>query len=438
MFARLQALWEQINTGLWFVPGLMLLGALLLAWLSMAVSLAGFDPDSLWWLSSGDRESVAALLSTLLTSMITLATLAISITMVVLTLAAGQLGPRLIRSFMADKSTQFMLGFFLATIVYLVVVLRGVNADLGREESHHVVATVGAALSLGCVVLLLFFVHHLGRSIVADTVIERVGRQLDATIEEMLPKSENTPSEPASHSSSHDDGAVFSLVRGGYVQAVDHDALVECAKDFQCQVLLDFRPGHFLIPHGAHGRVYPASNCSEKLIQGVRNAIAVGGQRSAAQDLEYAIRQLVEVALRALSPGINDPFTAIVVIDRLGLCLAEIMRRDPPKAIWQDDEGCTRVVGQPITFAGLTDAAFNQIRQSGGRPAILIQMMAILKQLAEQARTEEHRQALDEQVGLVLDAGERCIAAAYDRRPLETRAAEARRHLAAMEHAARS
>ncbi|HSH26597.1 MAG TPA: DUF2254 domain-containing protein, partial [Wenzhouxiangella sp.] len=381
---------------------------------------------------------MAALLSTLLTSMITLATLAISITMVVLTLAAGQLGPRLIRSFMADKRTQFMLGFFLATIVYLVAVLRAVNADLGTEESHHIVATVGAALSLGCIVFLLFFVHHLGRSIVADTVIERVGLQLDATIEEMLTKSERAPPEPAPDSHVQEDGAVFSLVRGGYVQAVDYDALVESATEAQCRVLLDFRPGQFLIPHGTHGRVYPASNCSEKLIQEVRNAIAIGGQRSATQDLEYAIRQLVEVALRALSPGINDPFTAIVVIDRLGLCLAEIMQRDPPKAIWQDDEGCTRVVGQPITFAGLTDAAFNQIRQSGGRPAILIQMMAILKQLAEQARTEEHRQALDEQVGLVLDAGERCIAAAYDRRPLESRAAEARRHLAAVELAARS
>ena len=185
MLARLQAVWEEVVTGLWLVPSLMALAAVGLAWVTANVPLDQFNPSENWWLSSGDSQSVTALLSALLMSMITLATLAISITMVVLTLAAGSMGPRLIRNFMADKRSQLMLGYFLATVIYLILILRAVH-DAGDDENvHHLAATASTVLSIGCIFFLLLFVHHLSRSIIADTVIQWVGERLDLTLEEM-------------------------------------------------------------------------------------------------------------------------------------------------------------------------------------------------------------------------------------------------------------
>lgn len=429
MLARLKTRWEQIITGLWFVPGLMVLAAVVLAWLASSAT-ARIGGEALWWLSSGDASAAADLLSTLLTSMITLATLAISITMVVLTLAAGQLGPRLIRNFMADKRTQLMLGFFLATIVYLVLVLRRVNAGTQGNEPPHLAVTVGIVLVLACVLLLLLFVHHLGRSIVADNVIYRVGRRLDEAIRDMLPRHHEATPAGVRHKPGGE-SASLSLARGGYVQAINYDHLVAAAQNADAVLELEFRPGHFLLPDGAHGRVHPATAYDDELRKAIADAVVMGEQRTPTQDLEYTIRQLVEVALRALSPGINDPFTAIAVIDRLGLSLCGVMRRGMASGVWCDDQQRVRVTGKTTTFAGLLDAAFNQIRQAGAQPAVLIRLMATFALLAEQCEADEHRRALAEHVDLVLAAGERTIAAAYDLASLKQRARLARERLAA-------
>ncbi len=193
MLARFKPLWESISTSLWFFPGLLTVGAVVLAALAVAAHDLFDGAEAVWWLHSGSAEHASTLLSSLLTAMITMATLAISITMVVLTLAAGQLGPRLIRSFMADKRTQLMLGFLLATIVYLVLILRLVGDGARENEVPHIAVTLGTGIVLVCVFVLLFFVHHLARSIVADTVIERVGRDLDLAVREMLPDADADP-----------------------------------------------------------------------------------------------------------------------------------------------------------------------------------------------------------------------------------------------------
>ncbi|HEV7368740.1 DUF2254 domain-containing protein [Arenibaculum sp.] len=428
MFARLRTLWEMVRTGLWFVPGLLAAGAALLAWaaLSFEIDLTG-DGETVWWLHSGDAEDAAELLSSLLTSMITMATLALSITMVVLTLAAGQLGPRLIRSFMADRRTQLMLGFFLATIVYLILVLRAIN-ELGGEAGgtggtsgvSHLAVTIGTVLVLVCIFLLLFFVHHLARSIIADTVVERVGRDLDAAITAMLPDADGAGEHPALPPSLPEGGAGFGLERGGYVQAVDHTGLAECARKAGAIIELGFRPGQHLLPSGRHGRVHPASALGGDLRAAIADHVVLGSQRAAGQDLEFSVRQLVEIALRALSPGINDPFTAVAVIDRLGLSLARAMRRGAAANAWRDRDGIVRVTGPSTSFRGLVDVAFNQIRQTGeGKPAILIRLMAILAHLAEQTRHDEHRRVLADHVGLVGAAGRRSIEEPYDMAALE-------------------
>lgn len=416
MHARLSMLWENVSTSLWFVPGVLTVGAVLLAWLVLALPLdvAGrFAPA--WWLYSGETEDAARLLSTFFTSMITMATLAVSITMVVLTLAAAQLGPRLIRSFMADRRTQSMLGFFLATIVYLVVILRAVNAAPDEESVPHLAVTLGTASVLVCVFILLFFVHHLARSIVADTVIRRVGDDLDSAIEEMLPEADGEGARTAEPTERPSGGAPLRLPMGGYVQAMSYDDLVHCAKAADALVVLDFRPGRHLLAEGEHGRVHPSSALNFDTRKEIADCVLIGGERTPTQDIEFAIRQLVEIALRALSPGVNDPFTAIAVIDRLGMSLALMMRRGAAIGTWRDEDGQVRVIGPTTTLRGAVDAAFNQIRQSGeGHPDILIRLLETFAQLAEHARDDEARRVLADHVAMIATAAKRSIAERAD------------------------
>lgn len=430
MLARFQTVWEVVSSSLWFIPGIFIVGAVALAWISLSIELDVTDPGgAVWWLHSGSAAQAFDLLSSLLTSVITMATLVVSITMVVLTLAAGQLGPRLIRRFMADRYTQLILGFFLATIVYLLLVLRLVNDSADEGSIPHVAVTLGSALMLVCVFLLLLFVHHLARSIIADTVVQRVGDDLDAAFAAMLPEADEATAK-AGIPTPPGDAALLRMPRGGYVQAIDYPGLVACARDAGAVIVFDFRPGHHLLPNGTHGQVYPASAFSEDLRTRIAAYVVIGRHRTAAHDMEFAIRQLVEVAVRALSPGINDPFTAIAVIDRLGLSIASAMQCGAAKEVWCDEEGTARVSSKSATFNGMLDAAFNQIRQAGsGHPAVLIRILATLAQLAELVRHEGHRQALSTHVDLVEFEGQRSIAVSYDLDSLKEQSAAARARL---------
>ncbi|WP_274426089.1 DUF2254 domain-containing protein [Chelativorans sp. YIM 93263] len=426
MIARFRTLWESVSTSLWFVPGLMVFGAVLLAW-----SASSIDVDTggtaTRWLHSGSAEDASTLLSALLPAMISMATLVISITMVVLVLAAGQLGPRLIRNFMASVPTQLMLGFFLATVFYLILVLRLLNDGRQDGGAPHLAITIATALVLVCVILLLLFVHHLARSIVSDTVIERVGRDLDAAILGLLPEAKV---DSLQHERPPLQGGInLSLPNGGYVQAIDYKGLVSCARKAGAVIDLGFRPGQFLLAQGDHGRVHDVSALDEEMLDNISEYVVIGNQRTATQDVEFAVRQLVEVALRALSPGINDPFTAVAAIDRLALSLALVMRRGRAQTAWSDEDGTIRVTGKVTTFDGIVDAAFNQIRQSTTQPAVLIRLMTALVLLAEQVRREEHREALLRHVELVLAAGSRSIEDAVDLDALKKRGALARARL---------
>lgn len=431
MLARFRTIWEGVSTSLWFIPSLLIAAAALLAWLTISFRLdLPEEIGQVWWLHSGSSEQAAALLSSLLTSMVTMATLVISITMVVLTLAAAHLGPRLIRRFMADKYTQLILGFFLATNVYLVLVFRMVNDDAAEGGTPHVAVTIGSALVLISVVLLLIFVHHLARSIIADTVIHRVGGDLDAAFARMLPEPGEHDTDIEHFTRPLEAAATLQLPTGGYVQVIDYSGLASCAQEAGAVIALDFRPGQHLLRDGTHGSVWPASAFDEAVRKKMPDYIVLGSQPTAAQDLEFAIRQLVEVAVRALSPGINDPFTAIAVIDRLGRSLAIAMAHGRAQEIWCDDAGTARVVAKSTTFDGMLDAAFNQIRQAGGtHPAILIRMLETLAQLAELVRCDQHREAIATHLGLVEAEGERSIVEPYDLRALKEQGAAARARL---------
>lgn len=418
MLLKLLSYWHEVRSSLWALPLLMVAAAGIAAFLAVQLPVRQGD-DPVWFLYSGDAEDAPQFLSNLVTAMITMATLVISITMVVLTLAAQQLGPRLIRSFMADRRTQVTLGLFVSTVVYLLLVLRSTSG--ATDSVPNLAVTGGTALVLLCLGAVLIFVHHLARSIIADTTIDRVGEELDRDLVRLLPESDRDPA-PSPPIHPCENGAPLTLLGSGYVQSVNYERLVEIAKKADAVIELEVKPGRHVILGSTFGWIHPPEAATEERRSKIENCLALEGERASIQDPENSIRQLVEVALRALSPSVNDPFTAMAVVDRLTESLAKVMRRGSAQCVWVDEDGLVRVLAPRSTFADFLEEAFRQIRQhSREHPAVLIRLVESLGQLLAQAKAAQ-KSALQKQIEIVLDVGRRSIAQKDDLDALENRA----------------
>jgi uncharacterized membrane protein len=372
VLAHLLSLWDRIRESLWALP----LGV---AGVCAILALVALNLDLPWaseaaWLYQGEATQAPEFAASLVGAMITLTALAFSITMVVLTLAAQQLGPRLIQIFMRDRSAQASLGLFLGAIVYLLLLLRSLDGNVGGQAPNLAI-TGGTALVLLSVLTLLFFVHALARSIVSDTVIARVGAHLDSAIRNAFPEQAPDPQAPPAG------GAPLQLKSRGYVQRIDYDALVRAARKADARIVLNYRPGAHVLDGEIDAWIVGPANADVKRI--ASRAIVFGAERTGVQDPEWAARQLVEIALRALSPGINDEFTALAVIDTLSLSLARLMARCDAPRVWRDGEGVARVFGPAPTFALMVDASFDQVREAAaGKHRVLHRLAFNLAKLS--------------------------------------------------------
>jgi uncharacterized membrane protein len=378
MLAHLMSLWDKFRDSLWPLPLAMIAAGAGLAVLALEMKAPALS--ELAWLYHGDAEQAPAFASSLVSAMITLSALALSITMVVLTLAAQQLGPRLIHIFMRDWRTQASIGLFLGTSVYLLAVLRSLEGDGG--DAPNLAITGGTVLVVASIIVLLLFVHSLARSIVADHVIARVGRGLDAAIRAAFGEKNGDSQAPPRR------GEPIVLGRCGYVQRIDYQALARAARGCDGHIILAHRPGAHVIAGEVDAWVCGAE--FKPLKKAVERYVVLAPERSEGQDPEWSARQLVEVALRALSTGINDEFTAIAVVDRLSVSLAILAQCGRGQRVWRDKDGVARVFAQTPTFSSLLDAAFDQIRESGGaKRRILLRLAENLGKLARLAADDD-------------------------------------------------
>lgn len=361
---RIRNLFYWLQGRLWLIPALMSLAALSLAYVLLGPGIDLFeDHTGSWWLYSGDAGTARDLLSTLLAGMITMTSLVVSITVVVLSLAANQLGPRLIYNFIEDRRIQVVIGLFVATILYTLLALRTIGEELGGDAAvPHVVVTVASVLTIACLFALLYHVNLIAHSIVSDTIVRDVARSLDASVGRLQPS--EPAGDEAATSSVWQHRCANSIGKSGYVQVVDHESLCKLACDHDLQIVLDIRAGHFVLAHSKHFEVRANQPVSDEILGDIAGMVIVGAGRTPTQDLEFSVRQLVEIALRALSPSLNDPFTAIAVIDRLAAALENLSRRALPQREYRDEEGQVRLIADATDFEGLVDAAFDQIRQS--------------------------------------------------------------------------
>lgn len=343
MKVRLLHIWEYLRTSFWLIPALMTVCAVGLAFLTVFIDrkIDSGGNGVLGFLYSGGPEGARMVLSTIAGSMITVAGVTFSITIVALQLASSQFGPRLLRNFMHDTGNQFVLGTFIAAFAYCLLVLRTVHTVEGEA----------------------------GRRIAEDS------RDLSADI-------------PAAHS--------------GYLQAFDHHGLRELATENDLLVLLPCRPGDFVAEGTPLISVKSKEELDGRLTENLLDTVIVGAHQTPEQDAEFAVHQLVEVAIRALSPGINDPYTAVSCVDRLGSALCFLCGREFPSPYLYDREGNLRIVFKPETFTGILNAAFDQIRQYGRQSvAVTIRLLETLQMVALHARTREQREAILRQAEMI-------------------------------------
>jgi len=397
---------EALRTTLWFVPTLLCLGAIALFFVTYAADRAGLRG----LINTPGPDAARQILIAVAAAVITVVGLVFSIVIVALTLASTQFGPRMLRNFIRDRGTQWTLGLFVATFVYCVLVL----ASVGR-----IVPNVSLSVALALVIadsgVLIYFIHHIAHSIQLPVVIADIAADLKRAIDTHVAQSEGD------ESITIEGGAPIAARASGYLQFVEHRRLVAIAVAEDAVVQLLYRPGHFVSDGSPFAMVTPAS-AAAPFERELDRAHITGPYRTLAQDLTFAIDQMVEIAIRALSPAVNDTFTAMTCIDWLGDGLSDITMRGLATTVHRDADGRIRVIDAPVPYERIVDRAFDKIRQAGrGMPAIAIRQLAMLARVMQGARTAEQRLVLQSQADMILRSSIEAIPEPNDRADVQRR-----------------
>jgi uncharacterized membrane protein len=377
------------------------LGALL-SWLEESVpALSGWTPPVLFP-SAGDPQVAQIILAGIAGSTMTVVSIVFAILLMTLTLASMQFSPRIITSFVQDRLTQWTLGIFLGTFLYCMAAL-----PTARSLPHPVApafTVMGAMLlAIACVGWLLFFIHHISHAISVSHIVDKIASDTADMIDETMPW-------PRQHNRVDGLGAAMpewaTPVQNdisGYIRFIDQKRLVEVAKSCHVKIKVLRRVGHF-IPAGvslmtvSRGERLTPEACKEML-----GAFDIGPTRTLQQDVEFGVLEIVDIALKAISPAVNDPTTAINCIDQLSRIMIRFTSREPPEPALYDPPGTLRVVIPWIDFEHLLESAFEQIRlYSKSDVAVSLRLLRAFGDIAVTTRDPEYRRALAERARRVV------------------------------------
>lgn len=344
MTARLLSFWNRINASYWFWPGTFCIAAFLLALLTLHLDRSG-AADSLSEIAAivpARPDGASTLLQVIAGSMIGVAATVFSITIAAVAYASGTYGPRLLTNFMEDKGHQLSLATFIGTFVYAIMILRSVRAEDERPATvqdalasnlpgfvPQLSLLVATGMMLAAVAMLVFFLNHVPSSIRINVVLERIGERLIRQVRSNFPR-EDDAAEPEGERPAG--GFAVNARRSGYIEVIDYNGLAAVAEDNDVTIVLDRQSGDFVHPGVALGRYVGNGGADNDVETAIEGCFVLSGLRTPQQDLRFLIDELVEIALRALSPGINDPFTAITALHWLGAATTQLGRRDLARA----------------------------------------------------------------------------------------------------------
>lgn len=406
MKTRLLHFLDKLQESIWFLPLLCVIFALGLAVFARWVDSQVLDASelALAGLQPGSPDGVRSVLATIASTMIGLAGVSFSITVVTLSLASSQFGPRLLRNFTRDPRNHLVLGILMGVFVYALALLATVRSiedvDFETPVAGISIAFLLALMGLGA---FAYFVNNVATSIQATHVVARVHAELITSVDHFFPKSTEAKNhwtteeiENADHRSRNKHPV--KAKRSGYLQAVAIESLVEEAAKADLVIELCVHPGSYLIEGKPVLSVYADKEISEELAKRFAGNLLQGTSKTTEQDFEFSIAQLVEIAVRALSTGVNDPFTAMNCIDYLGSALARISALDMPDNVFYDEDERVRLVLLPVTFPEILAAGVTQIRQNAKTsPAVAIRLIEMLTEILPTIQSDANREAVFQQ-----------------------------------------
>jgi uncharacterized membrane protein len=433
---KLKQLWSNFRSSLWFVPVLMVIASAVLALVFIEVDgrtnqeLLAQYPRIFGAGADGSR----GMLSSIAGSMITVAGLTFSLTIVAMAQASSQYTSRILRNFMRDRSNQFVMGFFVGIFVYCLIVLRTIR---GGDEGRFIPSLAvlfGLLLAISSVGVLIFFIHHIASSIQASSIISSAAEETIGALQRLFADqvSEELEEAEAQLSAGLLEGKVWRPVparRTGYVQDFDDEGLVTFSVECDRIVRIERGVGSFVVRDSPLVSLSAAANgvqLDEATTQRLNELFTIRHYRTIDQDVAFGIRQIVDIALKALSPGVNDTTTAVVCIDYLGAILSELaVRRIDPH--FRSQDGDVRVIARGATFESFVRGAFDQIRDvAAENTAIYLRLLNALATVAQRTTTTRRRTALASQVDLISDEADRVLASDYNLKRVKERAGAVR------------
>ncbi len=424
---------EILRVNFWLIPSLMVLGAVGLSFLMLRID-AKFDGHSMFmgmgWKFTSGTDGARQILATVASSMITITSITFSLTIVALQLASSQFGPRLLRNFMADRGTQIVLGTFIATFTYSLLILRSIHTEEDESFVPHYSLLLAVLSALAALGVLIYFIHHTATTIQADQVIKNVSAELKRSLANLFPEPLGHMAVPPADSEAFErgvqDAVPIASTSSNYLQAIDADAIMQLVTEHDLMLRIEQRPGRFLLEGVVLAKAWPRAHLDEAVCDKIRNTFVLGGVRSPLQDAEFAVDQLVEIAIRALSTGINDPNTAIACIDRLAEALVYLTRRAEPARYRADAQGKLRIIAETESFAAIAAACFDQIRQAArDTPAVLIRILDRVIDLAPHIETASFREAIRQQVTMIGHSSRQSLEPGKDLQAIERRCQQA-------------
>ena len=425
---------SQRDINLWRIP-------LTLSLAAIALFGATLTPDILdayriiripSWLTMGSIDDARAILSAMMGAVATVLALIFSVALLVLSMVATLFGPRLLYRFLQDWVTQVTIGLFMGTFIYVSLCFLVTHQDANSRFVPQISLLTSWVLVVGSFAFLVYYSHRIATSIQNPDMIAGV---VDDLYPALIASHERAAGEGTGAAPDGDAilrraeaGGIVTCPKSGYMQHFNHGALVAAARDAGALVVLRFRPGQFVLRGEPLAAIVPASE-ARRLEAVIARNVVIGRHRTLTQDSEFAIAQIVEIAIRALSPAINDTFTGVACVDWLADALLVLAETPPVDGNWYDATGELRVWIPAVRIERLIDLAFNQIRQaSATTPAVLIRQFDVIRRLAPRM-SGAARGALGGQVDAIRDTATALVP--LDRRDLEAAYERARAALVA-------
>jgi uncharacterized membrane protein len=423
--------WKELLSTFWFLPVLIIWFTIFLSigLLSLDNSIAIKQEGWVRFFLVSSSDSARSILSTISGAMIGVAGTVFSVTLVALTLASSQYGSRLIKNFMYVRLNQVVLGTYISTYLYCLIVLNAITDSNSYTFIPSISILVAIFAAIVNIILLIIFIHQIAVSIQADRVISDISVLISKQIKTLFPEEmgdeledeENTNASAAI--SGYQKKVFIKSPKTGYLEYIDSEILIEILTKHNSLLELYHRPGSFLVKGCQIGALYSNTDWEEDFLRNLLDQFIIGKTKTSQQDLEFSIHQMVEIAARALSSGVNDPYTAISCIDNLTAIICSLAKAKFPSKYRFGDEGKLRVIADVLDFEGVLDAAFNQIRQfSEGSTAVMIRLMEALITILYFTEKESHNKAVIEHAKMVLRLGNETIKEKNDLNDLTRRA----------------